>query len=242
MNLEEFIKRMKRIRKHGYIKSTRGGNTGIGYTLELELGLKENNISKPDLGIIELKAQRRGSKSKITLFTKDKGAWLIRPKEVILEYGRTDQRGRLGLYCTISNKPNPQGFYTLLAERTFYVRHVDGLDITAWMVEDLAATLSTKMPNLIIVIADRRVDSTGREEFWYNEAYYLEGVNEEKFVEYLNNGTVTVDFRMHIKSGGSVRNHGTAFRIEERFLPDLFSLKIDLLGSELNDILSRIKT
>ena len=128
-----------------------------------------------------------------------------------------------------------------MAERTFYVRHINGSKITAWKVEDLVAAFSVKMPNLIIVIADRRVDSTGEEEFWYNEAYYLEGVNEEKFIEFLRNGTVTVDFRMHIKGKGKVRNHGTAFRIEERFLPSLFSLKVDLLNLNLEDILSRIK-
>ncbi len=37
---------------------------------------------------------------------------------------------------------------------------------------------------------------------------------------------------MHLKKNGIVRNHGTAFRIEEKYLPDLFSSKINLLDSE----------
>ena len=117
MNLEEFIKRMKYLKNRGYIKSIRGGDTGIGYTLEL--GLKENSISKPDLGTIELKAQRRSSKSKITLFTRDKKAWLIRQREAILKYGHINQKGRLGLYCTISNKPTPRILYVL--GRTYFL-------------------------------------------------------------------------------------------------------------------------
>ena len=42
----------------GFVKTLRKGPTGIGYTLETLLEIDENNISSPDFGEIELKAQR----------------------------------------------------------------------------------------------------------------------------------------------------------------------------------------
>ena len=44
MNIDNFIKKFKVLKNKGYIKTHRKGPTGIGYTLEQELGIKENNI------------------------------------------------------------------------------------------------------------------------------------------------------------------------------------------------------
>ena len=40
---------------------------------------------------------------------------------------------------------------------------------------------------------------------------------------------IIVDIRMHIKKNGAVRNHGTAFRIDEKFLYLSFSKKVKLV-------------
>lgn len=53
------IKKLKTIKKMGYIKTHRAGNTGIGKTLEDLLGLKENNIPGPNAQMIELKSARK---------------------------------------------------------------------------------------------------------------------------------------------------------------------------------------
>ena len=235
MDLIEFVEKIKELKKRGFVKTKRRGDTGVGHTLEQEIGLTENNISGPDLENIELKAQRRGSSSKITLFTLDRQAWKIKQKDLILEYGYIDDKGRKALYCTVSNNPNHQGFYTSVKGDKFCLFHITGRLIAEWKIEDLIRSLSTKIPNLILVIADCELDSEGKEKFWYNEVYYLKGVNKNKFIEYLKEGIITIDLRMHLKRGYKVRNHGTAFRIEEKYLADLFSSKINLLESDIDE-------
>lgn len=66
---EKFKSELERIRDKGFIKSHRSGDTGIWKTLEDELGVEENSIQASDIGDVELKANRIGSNSKVTLFT-----------------------------------------------------------------------------------------------------------------------------------------------------------------------------
>ena len=84
MTLIELKKRLKALKNRGFISSKRKGPTGIGYTFETELHLKETNIAIPDLGgRIELKTTRENSNSFVTLFTFNKSVWQIHPKEAI---------------------------------------------------------------------------------------------------------------------------------------------------------------
>jgi len=62
-DLEELKNKLLIIKERGYIKSHRKDNTGIGKTLEDELGIIENNLHENDLIIgtkrAELKGQRK---------------------------------------------------------------------------------------------------------------------------------------------------------------------------------------
>ena len=69
MTLEEFKSKLQAINEQGYILSMREGNTGIGFTLETLLGLKENNVKLPELGETDLKSKRNNATSMVTLFT-----------------------------------------------------------------------------------------------------------------------------------------------------------------------------
>lgn len=44
----DIVKELKALFKKGYIKSLRGNDTGVGYTLETLLRIKENNSGEPD--------------------------------------------------------------------------------------------------------------------------------------------------------------------------------------------------
>ena len=59
MNIPQLKETLSDINRRGYIVSLRKGNTGIGYTLETLLGVAENNLRSPDLGI-ELKETSLG--------------------------------------------------------------------------------------------------------------------------------------------------------------------------------------
>ncbi len=91
MTLEEVRKKLSEIKEMGYVRTLRKGPTGIGHTLEKLLGIKENNISTPDLGKIELKAQRENHTGMTTLITFNRKAWKMKPLEAIRKYGSKEQ-------------------------------------------------------------------------------------------------------------------------------------------------------
>ena len=167
MDILELQEKLSALKQRGYVASLRKGNTGIGYTLETLLGVEENNLQLPDLGAIELKAQRSGTASRITLFTFNRGAWKISQAEVIEKYGYWDTNGRLSLYSTTNSRPNSQGLYTKIEDEHVRLYHVDGTLIAQWFGEGLAGTFGEKMPALVAVYADTRTNSDNKEEFWF---------------------------------------------------------------------------
>ena len=70
MNVEELTKKLEEIKVKGFVKTVRAHDGGVGNTLEYLLGIKENNISLPDIGDIEIKAKRIDSSSILTLVSK----------------------------------------------------------------------------------------------------------------------------------------------------------------------------
>ena len=68
--VDKFVTELSKIRDKGFIATHRSGPTGIGKTLEDELGITENSISTPDIGTVELKATRNRSGSMLSLATK----------------------------------------------------------------------------------------------------------------------------------------------------------------------------
>jgi hypothetical protein len=89
---QDFLQKLKAIKKRGYIKTHRLGDTGIGKTLEDMLGIKENNIPGPNGSMIELKSARKNAKSMLTLFTKSP-----EPKKansvLLTKYGYLSKKG-----------------------------------------------------------------------------------------------------------------------------------------------------
>ena len=242
MDITELKEKLSDINRMGYIVSLRKGNTGIGYTLETLLGVVENNLRSPDLGTIELKetslgvaednvrysdlrnielkSRRIKSTSLLTMFTFNDSIWKIEQEELIKQYGYYKD-GRWALYTTAKNKPNNRGFYVKVEQDTVRLYHEDGLCAIEWELERLINDLKNKFSNVLLVEAESR-KSGENEEFWYKEAHLLTGIIVEKFLEYIKNGTIAVDLRMHINKNGGVRNHGTGFRLHRRYLDSCF--------------------
>ena len=217
MNMAELKDKLSVINQMGYVVSLRNGNTGIGYTLETLLGLEENNLKTPDFGDIELKSQRNGVNNRVTMFTFNRGVWKVKPREVIEKYGCIDTNGRPSLYCTANSKPNNQGLLVKVEQETVRLYHLDGTLIAEWPGERLIDRFRSKMPALLIVNADTRINSDRKEEFWFNEVYLLTQPDEENFLDLIKKDLIIVDVRMHLRENRVVRNHGTGFRIDERF-------------------------
>lgn len=211
----------------------RKGPTGIGYTFESIFGIEENNIPIPDIGgRVEIKTIRRDSKSLITLFTFNRSVWHIKQKELIQKYGYIDEKGRYALKNTLFyGKPIPQGLSLNVDENknTIHLIDINNEEILAiWDVYVIVGTFMAKLSRLLLIIADRKLEQ-GKEYFHYNEAYLLENPSSRAFLKAFKNSLIGIDLRMHLKESGIVRNRGTAFRIRENALLELYEDKRRLL-------------
>lgn len=220
MKIEEFQKKFEEIKNIGYIKTKRKGNTGIGYTLESILGIKENNRKKPDIEGAELKAHRSNSRSMITLFTFNNKVWQIDQLEAIKKYGSYDSNNRKGLYYTMSLKPNSAGLFLYVTNNDISIRHISGEIIAIWDLNKLYERFLEKIPSLIFVTADvEEID--GIEYFHYNRAQLMQGTSSNILANQFQQENILVDLRLH-DNITRARNHGTGFRTFEDKLHLLF--------------------
>jgi len=225
----DYKSELKRIYNMGWVKSLRSSNTGIGYTLETLLGIPENNREGADFQFggdyFELKSQRNNCASLITLFTKEPIKNSLKDVEMMNKYGYIDSSGRQALKITLTTKEFvPQGLKLEVDNVTDEIKIVHKDDGVLWyynldtLINKLKQKLSAK---LVLVIADSKKEN-GVEYFYYNKAYTLEGLSEHNFMKLIQDGKVVIDFRMHIKGNGKSRNHGTAIRMMECSMPELF--------------------
>ena len=233
MQLKKLVKNLEDIKSKGFIETIRKGPTAVGYLLEKELGLSETNITIPDIGgRIEIKATRKNTNSLITLFTFNRGVWRIKQKDLINKYGYIDAQGTQALYATVSAKVhNAQGFFLAIDNDKHLVLLKNAKEdetIAEWSTYVIAGKFMTKLDRLLVILADSKMVDE-KEFFHYNEAYILENPTPEKFLEGFNRNELMIDLRMHLKDYGGVRNHGTAFRISEKNLTDLYTKKRRLI-------------
>lgn len=226
MKLEQFIKKFKELKAKGFVPSTRNGPTGIGHTLETQLGLEENNIALPDIHEVEIKAHRTNSNNMITLFTFNRKVWEMPPLEAVKKYGSLDRNGRKGLYYTMSLKPNSAGLFLNVTDTDISVRHISGKIIAVWGLQKLTEQFIQKMPALLLVSAFTE-ERDGKEYFHFSRAQLMKGTSPELLADQFKAENILVDLRLHDK-GTMARNHGTGFRTYENKLPHLFSKIADL--------------
>lgn len=234
MTLKEIQQKLKTLKDQGFVQSRRKGPTGIGHTLEQELNLTENNLAIPDIGgRVELKATRKNSGSLVTLFTFNKAVWQIHQRDIIKNYGYIDELNRQSLYSTVYySQNNPQNLKIELdkAGNKVHLHNTSGNLLATWSIYTIVAKFITKLERLLVVLADNRInDDTGKEEFLFNEAYILENPSPENFINAFENSQIAIDIRMHLKDSGTVRNHGTGFRIKENNIINLYSTKKQIL-------------
>ena len=221
MTLDEVRERLSSIKQMGYVRSMRRGATGIGYTLESLLEIDENNISAPDLGTFELKAQREHHTGMTTLFTFNRKAWIMRPLDAVRKYGSPDENGRLGIYYTMELVPNSAGLFLYVGDRSVAVRSIDGSLIAEWQLTEIARRFNAKSKNLLLVKA-RVEERSGREYFFFHRARLLSGgVTDSILKSQFESGLLRLDLRLH-DQGSSARNHGTGFRVYEKDLEHFF--------------------
>ena len=224
INIKE---KLKEIKEKGFIKSLRKDNTGIRYTLEELLGIKENNIGEPDFiynGLkVELKTQRKKAGSRVTLSTKSPIWDPLRDREIIAKLGYKDKQGRQALKVTLKvNYFNPKSFKLSFDNDSLNIVHKEFGIVCYFKFSDLVEATKTKLyENLLLVLADKKKEGED-EYFQYVEATLFSKFDENNFKELMIDGKIVWEFRMHLKESGFARDHGSGLRISRKYLPNLF--------------------
>ena len=229
-SMQKFLTKFDEISAKGFTPTLRSGSTGIGYTLETLLDIKENNNPQGDFLGVELKSHRgedfsKSSSKKMNLFLKEP-RWLdgLSHKERIPKYGYVDDNGRTALYSTATSLENAHGLKLIPAEQEVFLAH-NGEKVATWEHKILAGRLQEKLKETIFVGAETR--GSGRsEEFHFQTALYCREPSARRLADLITTGDAMVEMRMHIKESGAARNHGTAFRIQQNSLPQLYRIVV----------------
>lgn len=199
----------------GWIKSLRKSDTGIGKTIETLLDIPENNDGEPDCLYkgqeVEIKGHRSNSNSMITLFTLEPGTKKLKDVELMKKYGYINGNGRRALKITLrSDDYVTQGLKikTDLERNTISIVDRESNEPWIWNKADI----HPKVHNICLIYSESR-KSDGMEEFRLDSAELLSGLDDNCFFELIEKSIIKIDLRMHIKSNGGARNHGTGFRI-----------------------------
>lgn len=229
--IETIASDLQRVKDMGWVPTQRAGNTGVGYTLETLLNIKENNLQEPDLHGIELKSYRKNNNSMMTLFTLSPAP--ARSNTHLREqFGYLDaQTQRKTLHTTLTMARNT----TMNSGSVLGLQHVnEAIHITHlqagttvlnnifWNKERLEKAFNKKIKDrLICVSADSQ--GAGKDEmFFYNEAFLFSGFDFDRFVDLLKEGRIYIDIRIGQYSNGKTHDHGTAFRIKQSDRQHLF--------------------
>lgn len=237
----------------------RKNNDGaVGNLLEDLLHIPENNLPIPNAAEWELKAQRADTTSLLTLCHVEpspRAAKLV-PDMLLPNYGWRHQKAgteypesERSFRATLNAQTfSDRGFKVNVNRKEERVeiifdsskcdteKHGEWLQeinskvglgsfptIPYWGFNDLYTKSGTKLINCFYVRAE-----TKKEEkklfFHYNEVYMLKQVDKYKFVQAIEDGKVYVDF--DARTG---HNHGTKFRIPNKFVPDLYAEAIKII-------------
>ena len=234
----ELLQKLGMISHKGFIPTVVNGDTGVGMTLESELGIHANSSERPDYKGIELKTVRvdknSKKKGKDNLFSK-KPEWKLSPlnssKKMVTRRGYINDEGHLTLYHTISGeKPNSLGLYLDIDYANGYLRQMF-TDIThndfnpehdvTWVLSVLKEALQNKHKETFWIKAKHN-ENRKAEEFHYVEAEHTADPYIDKFETLIETGLITMDYTMRTKPSGSVGDHGFIFKLRNSSKPALF--------------------
>lgn len=233
----ELLKKLKAIHSQGFVPGVKHGDTDVGMTLESLLGIKPNADKTPDYKGIELKTARKLGKAvtkisknkKVTLFTNtpDWQRSKLDAVGILKTFGYVED-GRLQLYCTVSNVVNPQGLYLDAHNEIDLINKASTQqysgDVAVWALDTLKARLSEKHKETFWVQASSQI-ANGKEYFKYDLVRHTRKPNTANLASLFDAGIITLDYAMHLKPNGRVRDHGYLFRTTSDKFSHIFPLE-----------------
>lgn len=195
----ELLDKLYVIAKKGWIPSLKGGDTGIGYTLESLLGIAANSSKAPDYQGIELKSSRKNS-SKDTLFSQvpDWAASPVSKADLLARYGKP-------MHYQVEAKPNSIGLYMATDHGAAICRDADHEDLLRWPLANLRSRLETKHRSTFWIGAKATVIG-GVEHFQYESVTHTRSPIGTNFGPLIQEGKVEVHLLLGRSSGGDCYN------------------------------------
>jgi hypothetical protein len=233
----ELLSKIQNIHNQGFLESITNGDPGVGDTLENALGISRNPSKLPDYKGIELKASRTKKKTsnRVNLFTQVpdwKNSRGMDRVKLLDKYGywaeQKDGSKRFSLNCTLkANAPNPQGlFLEVDVDKDLLINYyskeaVLKRYVAQWDFMLLKDRLLEKHHETFWVKATSKMEN-GVEYFRYDQIVHTKNPNTSLFPQLIDEGIITVDYIMHRKENGTVRDHGFPFKIHPRSIDLLF--------------------
>ena len=233
----ELLSRLKQIHDMGYVRGIKHGDTAVGMTLENLLGIDPNADKTPDYKGIELKTSRKLGKAvtnisknkKVTLFTNtpDWKRSKLDALGILKTFGYVVD-GRLQLYCTVSNVINSQGLYLDAHDEIDLINRAKTEkytgEVAVWALDVLKSRLAEKHHETFWIQASSRIID-GKEYFQYDKVRHTRKPNTVNLASLFDAGIITLDYAMHIKPSGGVRDHGYLFRTTSDKFSHIFPLE-----------------
>ncbi|MCF8304569.1 MAG: hypothetical protein K9I94_14945 [Bacteroidales bacterium] len=224
----ELLQKLKLLAIRGKIPSIVSGDTGVGRTLETELGIKMNSSKKPDYKGIELKSYRDSKINRKNLFGQVPDWELSKFKsslEILMNFGYKRDND-IKLNCTVGTlKRNSQGLiFKIYDKKGLLVENSDKKsigDFAVWSFSKLNKRLEEKHAETFwIKVEPIRVGN--QEYFIYKEVEHTRKPIIPQFEVLLSQGIITMDHLMKQKQDGSFKEKGPLFKIKPNSLDLLF--------------------
>ena len=199
-----------------------GGTGGPGRWMERLLGLHDSgNADIPDSGAWELKTH--SGRSLLTLFHQEHASGMT-INQICEKWGILTKSGRCFRHTVRgdqwSSGKRISGF-CLMPDWSVYHRDTGTpTEVVRWEPNRVVGHLAQKLRRLIYVSTERVKNSdqvlVHQVSLWWDpKVTELENL--------VKNGVMQVDFDACIRADGSIRNHGTKFRIKPDALGDLYT-------------------
>lgn len=233
-------KEFNRIKNMGYVKSTRGGTTGIGKTFEDLLGKAEDTLETPDYLGIEIKTRRAYSYAYTTLFNaspknekSNEVNCLVNtygyPDKILLKSKVLNISVNADKSTLVANKylfklfinRKEQKIYLGISDKNFNILEKQ----VFWEFGTLKEKLTNKLKYLAFVKAwPRNLNGDLYYKYYHIDFYQLRGF--EEFLYLVEEGKIRITFKLGVyRSGdklGEIHDRGTSFEIQEENFEKLF--------------------
>jgi hypothetical protein len=236
----ELNKRFTKIKKLGWMKSSKNGKGNIGLTLEELLGLTNNQFEIPDFEGIEIKTQRKNSTAYITLFsaTPD-GPHFHEVERLKYTYGYPHSKHKQykvlnnSVFANVKHKIGLFYYFKLNVDDDSQKIFLNIFDLKGnliendvfWNFDTLKEKLYRKLKTLAFISADTKIIEN-KEYFKYNNMNLYTLKNFDTFIQLMKLGVIRVSFKISIflsgQKKGKIHDHGTSFEILKKDLTKLY--------------------